>query len=86
MPLKLELERGVPFTKITVTYRGQTVTVPRVIVDTGSVATVLSTAVAARVGIVPEAADTVRAMRGIGGVETVFEREIDALQVGERTV
>jgi predicted aspartyl protease len=86
LALKLDLDRGVPFTTIVVTYLGRSVSVPNVLVDTGSVATVLSTGFAAHIGIVPKPDDVVRAMRGVGGIETVFERQVDGVAVGEAAV
>lgn len=67
-------------------YRGRTVQVSDLVVDTGSATTMLSTDIVAQVGIVPEPHGILHVVRGVGGAEVVFTRVVDRLQVGSRAV
>lgn len=51
-------------------------------IDTGSAVTVLSADLVAEVGITPAPHDPLYTVRGVGGVEVVFSRRVDGLQVG----
>jgi hypothetical protein len=53
-------------------------------VDTGSENTVLAGDVVAAIHLVPLPTDLVYTIRGIGGIETVFGRQVDYFQIGER--
>lgn len=55
--------------------------VPDVLVDTGSASTVLSADAADQLSIFPEPSDRLRTLRGIGGRELVFTRRLDRIDV-----
>ncbi len=80
--MRLTLRDSLAFTQVTVAYRGREVEIPDVVVDTGSAATVLSADCVARAGIIPEPDDILYTVRGIGGTEVVFSRQVDRLRVG----
>jgi len=84
--MRLTLRDGLLFLSATVRYQGKQVTVPNLVVDTGSAATLLSTDAVAPAGIVPEPDDVLHVVRSIAGAEVVFSRRLDGLQVGKRTV
>jgi len=67
----------------TLTYRGTTVEVPNVLVDTGAASTVLNAGLAADAGIYLAPNDLLRRLRGVGGHEHVFLRRVDRLAVGD---
>ena len=73
-----------PFLNLTVAYHGATIELQSVLLDTGSATTVLSVDQIAPIGIVPEAADVLNVVRGVGGTETVFARQVDYVQVGSQ--
>jgi predicted aspartyl protease len=57
-----------------------------VIVDTGSAGTVLAIDALEPLGIQLDADDVVHGIRGVGGREYVFRRQLDRLVVGDRSV
>jgi len=67
----------------TLTYRGTTVEIPDILVDTGAASTVINADLAADAGIYLEAADQLRRLRGVGGHEHVFLRHVDRFAVGD---
>ena len=67
----------------TLTYRGSTVEIPDVLVDTGAASTVLNADLAADAGIYLEPSDLLRRLRGVGGHEHVFMRRVDRFAVGD---
>ena len=82
--MRLSLRDNLPFTVVTVVYRGKPITLPEVLIDTGSARTILSADVVADIEIVPAADDILYTIRSVGGSEVVFSRQVDSLQVGER--
>jgi predicted aspartyl protease len=79
--MQLALKYDLPFVTVTVVYRGATLDMPHVLVDTGSASTVLAAHGVARVGLAPEPGDTLHTIGGVGGSEVVFTRRLDRLQV-----
>jgi predicted aspartyl protease len=84
--MRLTLKDDLPFTRLTVAYRGSAITVDNVLIDTGSASTVLAARAVAQIGIVPEMTDVVYTVRGIGGTEAVFTRRIDHVAVEAQRV
>ena len=70
--MRLTLRDELPFITVTVVHHGVTTHVSDVLVDTGSASTLLNADVAASLGIVPEASDRLRTLRGVGGREVVW--------------
>ena len=79
--MQLTLKDDLPFMTIQVVYRGMEIEIPNVLVDTGSASTVLSADLVAEIGLVPEPEDTLYTIRGVGGTEVVFTRQVDYLQI-----
>ena len=84
--MRLTLRDNLPFVQVTVIHQGAEIRISDVLVDTGSATTILSADQVARIGIVPESSDTLYAIRGVGGMETVFTRRIGQLRIGQRQV
>lgn len=84
--LQLASQHDLPFTTVTLSYDGGAMAIPWVLVDTGSATTVLSTDLVSEVGIEPSPNDRLRTLRGVGGIESVFTRKVDRLQVGSSAV
>lgn len=79
--MQLTLKDDLPFITITVGYRGAEIDLPNVLVDTGSAGTILSADWMRQIGIVPQPQDTLYTIRGVGGTEVVFSRQVDYLQL-----
>ena len=75
---------NLPFTSVSIAYRGSTIEIPQVLVDTGSASTVISADLVDSIGIFPLPEDRIVTIRGVGGSEVVFRRRVDCLQVGEK--
>ncbi len=84
--MQLILKNNLPFTTLKVTYSGKSIEVPHVLIDTGSASTVLAADILMQIGIVPEPQDYLHTIRGVGGTEAVFTRQIDQLQIGQRQI
>ena len=81
--MKLALLGGLPFVAATVSYRGQTINLDQVLVDTGSAGTVFAADHLVDIDVLPEPDDPLRRIAGVGGAEYVFEKMIDQLTVGD---
>ncbi len=84
--MKLLLKDDLPFINVNLCYLGETVKVENVLVDTGSASSIFSADVVEKVNISPKPEDKLYAIRGVGGSETVFSREIDYLEVGGQSL
>lgn len=84
--MQLQLEHNLAHGSIEIVYRGAVLEVPRVILDTGSATTLLSVDYVEQAGIIPEADDRIHNIYGVGGVESVFMRNLDSLKVGGATI
>jgi hypothetical protein len=80
--MKLVLRDSLLFVPVTLVYRGVRLEIDDVLVDTGSATTLLSIDAVASLGIYPETTDSLRRIRGVGGVEYVFSRPVDAIAIG----
>jgi predicted aspartyl protease len=80
--MRLQLRDSLPFVSITITHQGKKIKIPNVLVDTGSGGTILSADTLTKIGIVPQAEDTLHTISGVGGSEVVFTRKIDELKAG----
>ena len=82
--MQLVRRYDLPFTLVSIDYRGSTIEIPQVLVDTGSASTVISADLVDSIGIFPLPDDRIVTIRGAGGHEVVFRRRVDCLQVGQK--
>lgn len=66
---------------IIITFRGKTIKVDNVIIDTGSSHTVISPDVLEEIGIIYENGDTVYEAYGIGGTVSFYTKTIDCIEI-----
>jgi len=81
--MTIRLGHGLPYVEADLAFRGKTLHLDSVILDTGSASTLFASDRLLEIGIVPEPSDTLKRTRGIGGVEFVFTKRIERLAVGE---
>lgn len=81
--MKIRLEDGLPFVTVKLGRGAEELMLERVLLDTGSAATVFAVDEIATLGIVPEPADRVRRVVGIGGIELVLSKRIESLALGD---
>lgn len=76
------IKNGLLLTDMQVQFNEQTLHLSRVLVDTGSGSTVISSDLAATIGIVPGINDTIYRISGVGGSEFVYSKKVDAIIMG----
>ncbi len=81
--MNIRIEDGLPYTAVSLAYRGSQQTFHRVLIDTGSGGTVFSTDRLLTLGLRYEMDDVIHRIRGIGGAEFVFSKNIDRISIGE---
>jgi len=84
--MKIRLQDGLPYVSATLVFRGEQLLLDDVLVDTGSAGTILSADKTLGIGVRYEPNDFVHRIRGVGGAEFVFGKQIDVLTVGELEV
>jgi len=84
--VQLVLKYDLPFTTVSLCYNGLLLEISDVLVDTGSGGTIFSADVLSAVNIVAEPKDPLYLIRGIGGYETVFTKQVDYLKIGSKSV
>ncbi|MGM9968230.1 MAG: retropepsin-like aspartic protease [Rummeliibacillus sp.] len=80
---KLIIEDGLLLTDLKVIFRGKSLSLNRVLVDTGSGGTIISTDLAQSIDLIPEVDDTIYRISGVGGSEFVFSKRVDTIKIGE---
>ena len=81
--MKIRLEDGLPFVTVKLGRGTEELVLERVLLDTGSAATVFAVDEIATLGIVPEPTDRIRRVVGIGGIELVLAKRIESLALGD---
>lgn len=73
---------GLPFAEVSFIRFGKEKRLSRVLIDTGAAATLLSVEIAIELGLGPRMTDTLQTMRGVGGVEFVYEKIVEKIKLG----
>ncbi len=84
--MHLTLRDNLLFVTVTVVTLDRHIEIPDVVIDTGSASTLLSADRLADIGIAPNPDDVLYTVRGVGGAEVVFARQIDQLRIGSHAV
>lgn len=79
--MKLNVELGLPFVSVDLIFRGEALSLGKVLLDTGSASTIFNANRLGTIGVIPEKDDIVDAVRGIGGVEYVYTKQLDQIQL-----
>lgn len=80
---KLIIEDGLLLTNIELIFNGQSLLLKRVLVDTGSGSTIVSTDLAESIRIIAEKNDMIYRISGVGGSEFVFSKTVDSIKIGD---
>ena len=80
--MSIRVQDGLPYVTVTLWYQGRSLALPNVLVDTGSAGTVFAADAVLAVGLQYEAHDEVYRIRGVGGAEFVFAKQIGRLSLG----
>ena len=81
--MKIRLDRGLAYVEAALIFRGRSLLVGNVVLDTGSAGTIFSADRLLAIGVVPEPPDLLRRIRGVGGTEYVFTKRLDLLTTGD---
>lgn len=81
--MKIRLVDGLPYVSVNLLFQEQTLTLHKVVIDTGAATTLFRTEDLQQIGITYAMDDIVEQVRGVGGVETVVVKQLDLLQVGD---
>ncbi len=79
--MNIELIDGLPFISVSISFRGQEITLSNVLIDTGSAGTIFKADLLRKIGVYPESTDSTCAIRGIGGSEIVFFKTVNFLKI-----
>jgi hypothetical protein len=72
-------EHGLPFVSVTIVFRGKELRMSKVLLDTGSASTLFNADLVREIGVIPEGSDVVDTIRGVGGVEYVYAKSLEAI-------
>ena len=81
--MKIQLLDGLPFVSASLLFRGKQLDFENMLLDTGSTGTVLASDKVAAIDLIAEPDDLIRRIRGVGGAEYVFSKQVDDLSVGQ---
>lgn len=84
--MKLRLQEGLLYTTVTLCYRGKQMKLENVLLDTGSAGTVFSADKVMPIGLEYEVDDDVKRIRGVGGSEFVFSKQLESVALGDLVV
>ncbi|GGG06807.1 hypothetical protein [Paenibacillus aceti] len=79
--MNIAVENGLPFVSVRIYYRGKKLELRKVLLDTGSASTLLKADVVGEIGIVPEGNDVVDTIRGVEGIEYVYTKTLDGVDL-----
>ncbi|WP_339316405.1 retropepsin-like aspartic protease [Paenibacillus sp. FSL R10-2734] len=80
--MKIEFVDGLLQTSLTLNFKGQTITIDKLVIDTGASHTLLSADAVADIGVYFETGDEIVTAFGIGGEESCFRKTFDSIQLG----
>ncbi|SHG55840.1 pepsin/retropepsin-like aspartic protease family protein [Ornithinibacillus halophilus] len=75
--IKIKEMSKLPFTEVTVTFRGRSLKLEKVLIDTGSAGTIFNVNKLEHIEVRPEAHDVTQTIQGVGGLEFVYTKNID---------
>ncbi len=81
--VNLEYKFGLPFCVVNLTYKGKGMLIDNVLLDTGSGGTVFKMDKVDELGITIEDDDAIETISGVGGVEFVYMKNIDGINLGD---
>ncbi len=84
--MKIEIQNGLPFVSVVLIYRNKNLHLDNVLLDTGSSGTIFPIDRVESIGLQPEPKDEIHRIRGVGGSEYVYQKQIDKLSIGNLNV
>ncbi len=81
--MQIEYAHNLLQASMTICYRGRSLTIDNLIIDTGAAHSLLASDVVSEIGIKFENGDKLLRSFGIGGDEFSFQKRVDHIQLGE---
>lgn len=81
--MKIHIESGLPYIETCILFKGNQLSLDKVIIDTGSSSSIFKADKAADIGILLESEDSIHRICGVGGSEFVFTKRLDELRIGD---
>jgi len=81
--MELIIKNDLPFVTIQIKLGVDYLEIPNVLIDTGSAKSILSADILEPIGISPGRNDRLKRVRGIGGTEIVYEKQIDLITIAQ---
>jgi hypothetical protein len=81
--MRIRLKNELAFVTVCLLFKGQSLTLEQVVLDTGSAGTLISVEKLLSFGLQLEPSDMIHRIRGVGGSEFVFTKSVDRISVGE---
>lgn len=79
--INLKVVHGLLFCELMVKYNGNLLKMENALIDTGSGGTILKAEIVEEIGIIMEPGDPIEVIRGVGGNEFVYIKEIDEITI-----
>ncbi len=79
--MKLYFRYGLPFAEVELINADNSIELFKVLIDTGSATTIISTETAINLGLGPNADDEISIVRGVGGIEAVYEKNVEVIKL-----
>ena len=81
--IKLNLKDGIPFITVELINDDKKISIDNVLIDTGSGSSIISSDIAIEIGLTPSPNDVIKRVRGVGGYEYVYQKNIDTIKSGD---
>lgn len=81
--IKLNLKDGIPFITVELINDDKKISIDNVLIDTGSGSSIISSDIAIEIGLTPSPNDVINRVRGVGGYEYVYQKNIDTIKSGD---
>lgn len=84
--MKISLNDNLPFVKLKLKHDNNTKILSNVLIDTGSASTLISADIALELGLKPGRDDKIYTIKGVGGVEFVYEKSVQEINLDCMTI
>jgi hypothetical protein len=81
--MQIEFTHDLLQTSMTINYKGRSLTIDNLVIDTGAAHSLLSSDIVSEIGIKFENGDKLLRSFGIGGDEFSFQKRVDEIQIGD---
>ena len=81
--IKIKELSELPFIEVIVTFRGRSLKLENVLIDTGSAGTIFNVNKLEEIKVKPEPNDVTQTIQGVGGLEFVYTKDIDQISIND---